>query len=292
MNICRTMLFIPGNNPNMMVNAPVLGADTIIFDIEDAVDIDDKDAARILIRNMIRMLDMDDVEVAVRINDVTTPFWKLDIDTVVPARPNLLVIPKIEKPEDLQMVGEYILQIEKRNNLPLNSIKLAPILETALGIENAFAIANTCNKRLKVLMIGGEDLTASLCAIRTKESMEILYARQRVVTAARAVGIDAIDTIYPDIEDLNGLEEDTKFSRQIGYSGRAIISPRHVEIVNGVFTPSEKEIRYANEVLEVIEQGKRAGKGAITLYGKMIDAPIVERARKVIEIASHIRGGK
>jgi citrate lyase subunit beta/citryl-CoA lyase len=291
MAVRRTLLFIPGNNPAMMLNAPVLGADTVVFDIEDAVSIGDKDAARILIRNTIQTLDFGRVEVAVRINDITTPYWQDDLRTVVPAKPSFFVLPKIELPEHVLEIDNFVGKLEKENNIPVGTIKFGTILETALGIENALAIGRTCKERLTGLLVGGEDLAASLWAVRTRKSHELLYARQRVITAARALGLTPYDTVYPDVEDIEGLIDDTKFSREIGFPGRGVISPRHVDIVNELFSPAPEEVQYAKEVMDIIEEAKRLGKGAIMLYGKMIDAPVVARARQVLEIAEQIGGG-
>jgi len=289
MAVRRSLLFIPGNSPAMMLNAPVLGADAIIFDIEDAVAPADKDAARILIRNAIRNLDFGRIEVSVRVNDITTPYWQEDIRAVLPAKPSFLVLPKIESPEHIIEFDKFVTQIEKDNSIAKGTVKFAPLLETAMGIENAFQIGQTCKERLIGLVMGGEDLATSLWAVRTRESHEILYARQRIVSAARALGLTPYDTVYADVDDMEGLIKDTKFSRELGFPGRLLISPRHVDIVNTIFSPSEEEIAYAGEVMEIIEEAKRLGKGAISLRGKMIDAPIVTRARQILEIAAQIR---
>ena len=151
-------------------------------------------------------------------------------------------------------------------------------------------IGQTCKERLIGLLLGGEDLVTSLYAVRTRKSHELLYGRQRIIAVARALGLVPYDTVYPDVEDIEGLIEDTKFSREIGFPGRGVISPRHVDIVNGLFSPTAEEIQYATEVMEIIEEAKRLGKGAIMLYGKMIDAPIVTRARYILEIAGQIKG--
>ena len=292
MKIRRTLLWIPGNNPAMMSNAPILRADTIALDNEDAVQPGDKDAARILIRSYLESLRGNHpVELAVRINDVTTPYWQDDIKGIIPGQPDAIIIPKVERPEDIVLVHELVSKIEAECGLPIGGIKFLPILETALGIENAFLIASTTTGRLDGIMMGGEDLVTSLGGLRTKESREIEYARCRVVCACRACGLNPIDTVYPDVEDIDGMIADTKYSRQIGYVGRAVISPRHVPYANEVYSPSEADILYAREVLEAYEEGRRQGKGAVSLHGKMIDAPMIPRAMQVLEIAKMIRGG-
>ena len=169
-------------------------------------------------------------------------------------------------------------------------MKLRPLIETALGIEKAFEIA-AADPRVAGLFLGGEDLTADLHCKRTKEGQEIFYARTRLVCAARAWGIEAYDTPFTDVEDMEGLRKDTEFAKSLGFAGKAVISPRHVDIVNEVFSPTEAEIEYAHDVMDAIEEGKRQGKGVISLRGKMIDAPIVKRAMQVLEMEKAIYGG-
>lgn len=292
MKIRRTLLWIPGNNPAMMSNAPILQADTIGLDNEDAVQPVDKDASRILIRRYLQSLPANHkVEYAVRINDVTTPYWRDDLTEIVPGHPDALIIPKVERPGDLEMVHEVVSEIEEKMGFEHGKIAFMPILETALGIENAFLIGQAkLDGRMDTMMMGGEDLVTSLGAIRTKGSQEIDYARKRLVVACRACNMNAIDTVYPDVEDMEGMVEDTRYVRQLGYTGRAVISPRHVAPVNEIFSPSEKDILYAQEVLEAYEEGRKHGKGAVSLHGKMIDAPMIPRALQVLAFTKAIRG--
>jgi len=182
------------------------------------------------------------------------------------------------------MADEYMTEVEKRLGLETGTVGLMPLIETALGVENAFSIATACS-RVQALFLGAEDLTADLQCKRTKEGREIEYARTRLVVAARAAGIDVYDTPFTDVNDDEGMEADAMLAKGLGFSGKASISPRHVEIINQVFSPSVKEIDYAYEVMEAIALAKEQGKGAISLYGKMIDAPIVARAERVIAMA-------
>ncbi len=280
----RSMLFMPGNTPNMLINAAYLGADSIIFDLEDAVSPAEKDAARILIRNTIRHMDFENQEVIVRINSIDTPFWKNDIDTILAEKPNLLLLPKANLPEDVLLVDEYMTNLEKKLGLEVGSIGLMPLIETALGLENSFLIAS-CTKRVKAMLLGAEDLTADLQCTRTKEGKEIEYARGRIVVAARAAGIDVYDTPFTDVNDDQGIITDTKFAKSLGFTGKASISPRHIEVINSIFSPTQAEIDYAYEVMDAISLAKEQGKGAIALRGKMIDAPIVARAERTIMTA-------
>lgn len=280
----RSLLFLPGNNPNMLINGNCLGADGVIFDLEDAVAPGEKDAARILVRNTMRYLDFRGCDTVVRINSVDTPYWKADLDLIMPERPCLILLPKSSTAAEVLEADAYMSQVEARLGLEEGSVGLIPLIETALGVENAFAIAS-CSSRIQALFLGAEDLTADLQCKRTKEGQEIQYARTRLVVAARAAGIDVIDTPFTDVNDDEGIETDAAYAKALGFSGKASISPRHVEVINRVFSPSLKDIEYAYDVMEAIAMAKAQGKGAISLRGKMIDAPIVARAQQTIAMA-------
>ena len=280
----RSMLFLPGNNPNMIINAGCLGADAVIFDLEDAVAPAEKDAARILVRNTLRHSDLSGCEVVVRINSVDTEYWRSDIDFILPEAPDVILLPKASTPEDVLAADAYMCEVEAKLGLKNGAVALMPLIETALGVENAYAIASA-SKRVCALFLGAEDLTADLRCKRTKEGREIEYARQRLVVAARAAGIEVYDTPFTDVNDDDGIVVDATLAKSLGFSGKASISPRHVEVINRVFSPTIAEIEYAYEVLDAIELAKKQGKGAVSLRGKMIDAPIVARAEQTIEAA-------
>ena len=284
------MLFLPGNTPNMLINGDTLGADTVIFDLEDAVSPDEKDAARILVRNALKYQNFSGCEVVVRINPTDTEFWKEDLDAVIPLKPDMIMPTKVSGGEMIREVSAYMGQVEERSGIEKGSVKILPLIETALGVEKAFEIASS-DVRVAGLFLGGEDFTADMHCKRTKEGQEIFYARTRLVCAARAWGIEAYDTPFTDVEDMEGLRNDTEFAKSLGFAGKAVISPRHVDIVNEVFSPTEAEIEYAHDVMDAIEDGKRQGKGVISLRGKMIDAPIVKRAQQVLEMEKAIYGG-
>lgn len=287
----RSMLFLPGNSPGMLVSGDILGADAIILDLEDAVAPDEKDAARILVRGALTALDYSRVEVIIRINSVDdNNFWQRDLDEVVPLRPSLIMPTKVSDADYVRTVADYIGQVEERHGIPAGTVQLMPLIETAIGLENAFSIA-TADPRVTALFLGAEDLTADLRCARTKEGSEIAYARSRMVSAARAAGIGVYDTPFTDVNDDPGLMVDAQLAKSLGFSGKAAISPRHVKGINQVFSPTQEEIDYAHEVLEVIEEAKAQGKGAISLYGKMIDAPIVLRAAQVLAMEQAIKGG-
>ena len=280
----RSMLFLPGNNPNMLINGNCLGADAVIFDLEDAVSPAEKDAARILVRNTMRYMDFRGCEIIVRINSIDTPYWQKDIDEILPYKPGLILLPKTGTAADALQADAYITEVEKKLGFEQNTVGLMPLIETALGVENAFLIASS-TKRVKALFLGAEDLTADLQCKRTKEGREIEYARTRLVVAARAAGVDVYDTPFTDVNDDEGIVKDAELAKALGFTGKASISPRHVEVINSVFSPTQKEVDYAYEVMEAIELAKSQGKGAIALHGKMIDAPIVARAERTIAMA-------
>ena len=287
----RSMLFLPGNNPNMLINGNCLGSDALIFDLEDAVSPAEKDAARILVRNTMRYMDFYGCELIVRINSIDTPYWQEDLKTILPCKPDLILLPKTGSAADVAMADGYMTQLEEALGMEPNTVGLMPLIETAMGVENAFSIACAA-KRVKALFLGAEDLTADLQCKRTKGGQEIQYARTRLVVAARAAGIDVYDTPFTDVNDDEGIVTDAELAKALGFTGKAAISPRHVEVINQVFSPTEKEIDYAYEVMEAIELAKAQGKGAIALHGKMIDAPIVARAQRTIQMAQALGMGR
>ena len=280
----RSMLFLPGNNPNMLINGSCLGADAVIFDLEDAVSPAEKDAARILVRNTMRYMDFRGCEIIVRINSIDTTYWQPDLDAIAPYKPSLILLPKTGTADHVLQADAYITALEEKLGFSPNTIGLMPLIETALGVENAYAIASATT-RVQALFLGAEDLTADLQCKRTKEGREIEYARTRLVVAARAAGVDVYDTPFTDVNDDEGIWTDARYAKALGFTGKASISPRHVEVINAVFSPTQKEIEYAYEVMEAIALAEQQGKGAIALHGKMIDAPIVARARQTIAAA-------
>ena len=287
----RSMLFLPGNNPNMLINGNCLGADAVIFDLEDAVSPAEKDAARILVRNTMKYMDFSGCEIIVRINSIDTPYWKKDVDEMLPQKPQLLLLPKTGSAQDVQEADAYISEVEDKLGLAQNTVGLMPLIETAMGVENAYAIASA-SSRVQALFLGAEDLTADLRCKRTKEGREIEYARTRLVVAARAAGVDVYDTPFTDVNDDEGIWKDAELAKALGFTGKASISPRHVEVINQVFSPTQKDIDYAYEVMDAIRLAKEQGKGAIALHGKMIDAPIVARAEQTIAAAKALGLGR
>ena len=280
----RSMLFLPGNAPKMIINGNYLGSDAVIFDLEDAVAPDQKDAARLLVRNVLGALEFDRVETIVRINSFDTPYWQKDLEAIVPCKPDIIMLPKTGQAKDVEVVDDYLAALEEKLGMEPGTVRLMPLIETALGIENAYFIASA-RKRVVALFLGAEDLTADLRCKRTKEGREIDYARSRMVNAARAAGVDVYDTPFTDVNDDEGIVADATYAKSLGFTGKASISPRHITAINTVFSPTKADIAYAYEVMDAIAEAKAQGKGAIALRGKMIDAPIVARAQQTIEAA-------
>ena len=236
-----------------------------------------------MVRNTMRYMELA-CERVVRINSVDTEYWRADIDAILPERPDLILLPKAATPNDVLTVDEYVAKCEKKLGLEIGSVGIIALIETALGVENAFSIASAC-KRVKGLFLGAEDLTADLQCKRTRQGTEIEYSRMRLVVAARAAGIDVYDTPFTDVNDDEGIVADAMLAKSLGFTGKASISPRHVDVINDVFSPTVAEIDYAYEVIDAIRRAKAEGKGAISLRGKMIDAPIVARAERTIAMA-------
>ncbi|MTI15936.1 CoA ester lyase [Rhodobacteraceae bacterium RKSG542] len=278
------MLFVPGNNPGMLISAPILGADCVIFDLEDAVAQNEKDAACILVGNALNNLNFGSVEAVVRINGLDTPFWRSDIAAIVSKNLSTVLVPKCDSPELVCELAAALAEEEDNKGLESGSISIMSIVESAIAVENCFQIAKS-HPRMSGLLLGAEDLTADLCATRTLSGEEIAYARGRVVVAARAAGIDAIDTPFTNVDNHEGLRTDAALGKQMGFSGKALISPAHVRIVRAIFSPSSSEIDWATKIMAATEQAKIDGKGAFSVDGAMVDGPIIKRAQRILTVA-------
>lgn len=280
----RSLLFIPGNSPAMLQNADVYGADALILDLEDAVAPSEKDAARALVRRAVASLHFACRALVVRINPVDSPFFEEDLRAMVPLAPDFLMPAKVRHTGDVLRISNAMAEQERLCGIEKGSVGLLPLIETAEGVENAYTIAGAC-PRVQGLLLGAEDLSSDLEAVRSVQGEEIAYARGRLVMAARAQRIDAYDTPFTAVNDLSGLQKDAAFARSLGFSGKAVISPRHIAAVNEAFSPTAAEIQYAQQVMLALEEGERLGKGAVSLFGKMVDKPIADRARRVLQQA-------
>ena len=280
----RSSLYIPGNTPSMLINAGIYGADVLVFDLEDAVPFAEKDAARTLLRNALSAVRYASAEVVVRINPLSTPFGREDLAAIIPQRPDTIRIPKCETARDVTDVDRIVGELEAASGAERGSTRFMPIIETALGAWNVMAIA-TASTRVTALNFGAEDYTADIGAIRTKDGSELADLRARMLLAARVAGVQALDSVYSDVADDDGLYEEARRARILGFDGKSVIHPRQIPVVHRAFTPSEKEIAAALRVERGLAEGKRMGVGVVVVDGKMVDAPVLKRARKVLELA-------
>lgn len=277
----RSRLFLPGNNPKILQDGGVFEADAVILDLEDAVSIDRKDEARILVKWALMDVDFGSSEVLIRVNSPETEFFEADME-VISDRVDGIVLPKAESREDVKNVASLIDEIEKEKGIG-KEIIIIPTIESALGVLNAYDIARS--PRVAALAFGAEDFTKDIGAERTPEGKELWYARSAIVTAAKAAGVQALDTVYPGVHDDEGLRREVEMVRKMGFDGKSAIHPNQIGIIHDVFTPSGEEINKALAVMRAIKDAEEKKSGVIALNGRMIDRPVVERAKKVIRLA-------
>ncbi len=279
----RTMMFVPGSNAGMLRDAPIYGADSIMFDLEDSVSLTEKDSARTLVHFALKTFDYSSVETVVRINSLET-VGKLDIEAMVLAGINVIRLPKTENAQDILDVEAVIAKVEEENGIELGTTKMMAAIESPGGAFNAREIAQSSD-RLIGIAIGAEDYVTSMKTTRSPEGTELLFARSMILHAAREAGIAAIDTVYSDVNNEEGLRTEVKHIKQLGFDGKSVINPRQIPVVNDVYAPTEKEIQNAKEVIWAIREAESKGSGVIALNGQMIDKPIVDRAERVIALA-------
>ena len=280
----RSMLFMPGNNPGMLVSADILGADSIIYDLESAVSLDEKDSARTLVRNALSFLKFTHSEITVRINPIDSPYWEKDLEAIIPVLPDGIVIPKASV-DAVHSVEQKINEIKKAHNITKN-FSFLMLVESARGIMDVNSIAKA-SSLIQGLLLGGEDYSVDMGIQRTRLSKELEYARFSLTTAAHAYGLDSLDTPFTDVEDFEGLRLDTAFSKSIGFSGRLVINPRQVEEIHKIFSPSSAEIERAEAILQAAEEAKQKGLGVFSFKGKMVDLPVIKRAQALYDSAKN-----
>ena len=280
----RSLLYIPGNSPGMLQNCAIYGADGVLLDLEDSIPISGKDSARKLVKYALKTLDFGEVERVVRINAPDTEFFSPDLNEIIPARPDAVRIPKIDSPDDVKAADELITKLEKENDIPEGTIKIHAMLETARAILNAQAIAAS-SSRILGLTIGGQDLAADMGIKATREGTELLFAKSAVVLAAKANGLLAFDSVFTDLNDLDGLRKQAASSVALGFSGKAAIHPSQIVPIHEAFTPEPGEVRKAARVVRGALEAEALGLGAVAVDGKMVDAPVVAQARRTIELA-------
>ena len=283
----RTMLYVPGNNPAMIRDAGIYPADCIMFDLEDSVSLSEKDSARILVQEALNSMDYGDKEILVRINALDSELGMLDLNAIVPTGKAVIRLPKTETAQDILDCEREISKIEEECGLQEGSIKMMAAVESAAGVLNAKEIA-CASKRLIGIAIGAEDYVTDLKTNRSPEGIELLFGRSMVLLAARAAGIDAIDTVYSDVSNEEGFRKEITLIKQLGFDGKSIINPNQIRPVHEIYTPTKKEIEKSLAIMEAIEEAKSKGSGVISLNGKMIDKPIVLRAQRMLDLAAAV----
>jgi len=284
----RALLYMPGDDRRKIEKSTTLGVDCICMDMEDGTAVSKKAEARAVISQAMKALDFGTSERCIRINSIGSGFEKDDLASALATQPDAIVVPKIETAEQVRWVSEQIESYELSNKLDIGSIRLLIGLETAKGILNLKEIAGA-DKRLEAIIFGAEDYAASVGATRTKEGMEVLYARSAVIVACAANDLQAIDMVYIDFKDINGLRAEAQQGAGLGFSGKQIIHPNQVQVTQEAFTPSDDAIAYAKRVVESFEASQKEGKGAYALDGKMIDMPLLKNAQKVLDRAHAAR---
>lgn len=279
----RTMMFVPGANAAMLRDAPLYGADSIMFDLEDAVSLKEKDSARVLVHSALKTFDYGNIEIVVRINALDAGGAE-DIEAMVLAGVDVIRLPKTETAQDIIDVEAVITEVEQQNDIPVGTTKMMAAIESAEGVLNAPAIAKS-STRLIGIALGAEDYVTNMKTRRHPDGQELFFARSMILHAARAAGIAAIDTVYSDVDNTEGFEAEVCLIKQLGFDGKSVINPRQIPLVNTIYAPTEKEIQNAKEVIWGIREAEAKGSGVISVNGKMVDKPIVERAERVIALA-------
>ena len=278
----RSLLYVPGSKARMLEKAKTLTPDVIIFDLEDGVAPGEKETARRMVAEAIEAGPYMG-QVAVRVNAFFTGLTEADLRAISKPGVDMVLFPKIDTPEEIRQAERLLVKVEEEHALPAGSVKMLAMVETALGVLNAFEIGRA-SERLLALCFGAEDFTHDIGAIRTKQGLEIVHARGHIVLASRAAGVLAIDTPYTDLTDDEGFLAETRAIRGMGYGGKLLIHPKQIELVHQAFAPSEEETAHAQRVVEAFEAAESGGEGAIALDGKMIDAPVVARAREILAL--------
>ncbi|OIK99243.1 citrate (pro-3S)-lyase subunit beta, partial [Oenococcus oeni] len=277
------------NNPAMLKDAGIYGADSIMFDLEDAVSLSEKDAARILVFNALTTQDYGDAELVVRVNGLDTPFFKNDVYAMVKAGVDVIRLPKTESAEMMRQLESVIEEAEKKFSIEVGTTHMMAAIESAKGVLNAPEIA-AASDRMIGIALSAEDYTTDMKTHRYPDGAELEFARNMVLHAARAAGIAAFDTVFTNMNDTEGFISETQYIHQLGFDGKSLVNPRQIPLVNQVYAPSESEIEKAEDVINAIEEAKAKGSGVISLNGQMVDRPVVLRAQRVMKLAkaSHL----
>ena len=278
----RSMMFVPGNNPGMIRDAHIYGADSIMFDLEDSVAYTEKDAARLLVYNALRSLNFGSRETVVRINDLSSGLGIEDLEAVVRAGVQVVRLPKTDSAQDVIDCEREIARIERESGIPVGTTGMMAAIESANGVLNAAEIARASNRLIGIAR-GAEDYVTDLKTTRS-DGIELLFARCMILNAARAAGIAALDTVYSDVNNEEGFLAEAMLIKKLGFDGKSVINPRQIEPLHRVFMPSEKDLNKARLIMAAIEEANARGSGVASLKGKMIDKPVVTRARRLLDL--------
>ena len=277
----RTMMFVPGNNPAMVKDAGIYGADSIMFDLEDAVSMAEKDAARDLVYEALQTQDYGDAELVVRVNGQDTPYYANDVRAMVKAGIDVVRLPKAEV---VKKLDADITAAEKEFGREEGSTMLMAAIESAKGVINAYQIASASD-RMMGIALSAEDYTTDMKTHRYPDGAELEFARNMVLHAARAAGVAAFDTVFTNMNDTEGFYRETEYIHQLGFDGKSLVNPRQIPMVNKVYEPTKKEIENAKNVENAIKEAKLKGSGVISMNGQMVDRPVVLRAERVMRLA-------
>ena len=280
----RTMMFVPGNNPAMVKDAGIYGADSIMFDLEDAVSMAEKDAARDLVYEALQTQDYGDAELVVRVNGQDTPYYANDVRAMVKAGIDVVRLPKAEDAEMVKKLDADITAAEKEFGREEDSTMLMAAIESAKGVINAYQIASASD-RMMGIALSAEDYTTDMKTHRYPDGAELEFARNMVLHAARAAGVAAFDTVFTNMNDTEGFYRETEYIHQLGFDGKSLVNPRQIPMVNKVYEPTKKEIENAKNVENAIKEAKLKGSGVISMNGQMVDRPVVLRAERVMRLA-------
>jgi len=280
----RTMMFVPGNNPAMVKDAGIYGADSIMFDLEDSVSLPEKDAARLLVYEALQTQDYGTAEMVVRVNGQDTPFYDNDVKAMVKAGIDVIRLPKAESPEMVEKLDADIAAAEKEFGREAGSTHLMAAIESAKGVLRAADIA-AASDRMIGIALSAEDYTTDMKTHRYPDGRELEFARNMVRHAARAAGVAAFDTVFTNMDDTEGFYRETEYIHQLGFDGKSLVNPRQIPMVNKVYEPTEAEIKNARNVINAIQEAKLKGSGVISMNGQMVDRPVVLRAQRVMKLA-------
>lgn len=280
-DVRRSVLFTPGDNEKRMLKALTLGADTVCFDLEDAVAPENKELARATVKKVLTEAPPGGPERCVRINALSTDEWRADVAAAMAARPDVIMVPKAQDPLEVARLSQELAEEEARLGIHPGTTRFLLIVETALGVLQALPVAHAAGQRLSGLLFGAEDLAADAGLLRTRESVEVLYARSHVALAAAAARVPCVDQVFTNIQDAAGLEVEARAARMLGYTGKMAIHPDQLAPIHRAFTPSTQEVEAALRLLKAAEgQG-----GAFRFEGRMIDSPLVLQAQRVVRVA-------